>query len=893
MHAHTHTHTHTHTQTMELQVEIVKIDLKGVDLHAIELHCKVENGQSSGSSVVRLSSPGGDTSWSSLRFKLSKPSSSAVLLFTAFDSSDTPIELGNCSVPLTLQAQHGFKELLPGPGQTQVALLSSKIEGTEIAKFVGKVWFRVSHNIGVSASQPSWERLQGKPATINPDTSPSTNTLLSREAECACTASMPSSNPTVSIIFHSVNSTSLDRISDQLRPIACVGNSSNIKNDTLFHNTSTSGRSVIPLLRPITLMCNELENVELHIVDRAKDNAVFSASHQVKSLTPFKHYNWLYDRKWMPGSDPFSPSHSQASTEPRVIVSLVYRPSQHEYLQHEGLEFLVSNVELNPANLQGRNVVLCTQLVGNDSKLRVQGVNSYDPPFWRAPKKGAKQSDPYENYNISVIRFHSQPTASSAYFFFPVNPYFSPDRSDMSLLIHVYATDLPSSQPWWQASLVISSKLDLPGHSRRLLQLPEHSGGAYWEISGAGIAQPEGVQLVNQMCGVVRWKSKQLPFLTAQIEAHLTSLPRFDDISLPQDAHSDHTTLRSSLDIVVPEVGVLSSLLEEREANRQLSDQDCVQLAEYEKAVTALGVDILRLRQENEALHKENEQLQTHIILMENDKSVSSADQRVLESLPKAELIQKVVEMREGLSVEARGRMFYQERVQSLQNSLITRNEFEAQYIHLQEAHAAQQKLVRQLQAKVEKYRRCGAICKQQEATITQLESLLAQQAQGHGSADAISLLSRENAQLRAALQEYRESDSEHKNVVVQEKDDLIQSLKAQLSRITSRCQELETQEGGMSDRLHMEHKSKVFEIEQKLMVSEARANTLMSELQDNARKWATEKAHYELQLAECRSKLITLTEQLQTTAQRHVNTTGQTETFSPAQPSAWNAISY
>ena len=49
---------------------------------------------------------------------------------------------------------------------------------------------------------------------------------------------------------------------------------------------------------------------------------------------------------------------------------------------------------------------------------------------------------------------------------------------------------------------------------------------------------------------------------------------------------------------------------------------------------------------------------------------------------------------------------------------------------------------------------------------------------------------------------------------------------------------------------------SKISQLEMKLMMSEAQTSTLMVQLQENARKWAQEKATYELQLAEFRSKI-------------------------------------
>ena len=178
-----------------------------------------------------------------------------------------------------------------------------------------------------------------------------------------------------------------------------------------------------------------------------------------------------------------------------------------------------------------------------------------------------------------------------------------------------------------------------------------------------------------------------------------------------------------------------------------------------------------------------------------------------------------------------------------------------------------QQKLIRQLHTKVDKYRKCSEICKQQENVITQLELLLAQQTQGQGDADTLSVLRKENIRLRALIREHQESevhpDYSHLHSLLQEKEDQLQSLQAERSKLAHKCQDLELQlsvvqqgiHGGTSGQMMYSEQSKVFQLEQRLLMSEARVNTLTAELRESARRWDLERANYELQLIDCKNK--------------------------------------
>lgn len=297
---------------------------------------------------------------------------------------------------------------------------------------------------------------------------------------------------------------------------------------------------------------------------------------------------------------------------------------------------------------------------------------------------------------------------------------------------------------------------------------------------------------------------------------------------------------------------MLTSILSKHVASQKApSEEEC---AAYRDALAKMGQDILKLRQENAMLRDENLELQAHVNQIKTVIGIASADQTELRSLSREILIQRILKLQESLAAESKIRRTCQDKVSELQNTVIRKNDFEMQYIELQEAHTAQQELIGQLRAKIEKYQKCSETCKQQEKVITQLELLLAQQTRGQGDIDTLSRLSKENAHLRALLREYQEIEMNPHHSM--------QLIQAQLSKLTSKCQDLELQVndaqgacGGTND-LYSAQISKISRLEMKLMMSEAQTSTLIVQLQENARQWAQEKATYELQLAEFRSKI-------------------------------------
>ena len=116
---------------------------------------------------------------------------------------------------------------------------------------------------------------------------------------------------------------------------------------------------------------------------------------------------------------------------------------------------------------------------------------------------------------------------------------------------------------------------------------------------------------------------------------------------------------------------------------------------------------------------------------------------------------------------------------------------------------------------------------------------------------------------MREMLREYQDTDPDHQRDLLREKDETITSLRKELERLTQQRQSLEEKLSGIAEKsagvssgVILEQTTKIYELEQKLKVAEAREGTLMNELEENGRKWAREKARYEIKFTQLKTRL-------------------------------------
>lgn len=838
---------------MELEVNVVQTEMKGAP--RFNLRCKVQAGREvhERSAVVHQPKTGAYVAHDQpkLSFAFASKPTEISLLFVALPNSKlhSP-ELG--------RGEDSLRTTLPGEqGPTRLILLGQRVPGTEIERFVGKLRYTAHFNIAAGTNLRS---------------------MFADEAARACSNVFPSECPTVSIVFHSAYTTvSQDW---ELVALARIGDRNDIRNDDLLQAGKHHPESLehVSLLKPVRLSCQEFECLELHVADCKSDTILFSSSLALNRLAPFKTVHLKYDSSWTLGREDFSITQHGGSSNPSITVTLNHTPPLSESNQFVGLEVAICNIQLPHAVQQCRDVVMGVQLVRQDSKGKVPALSgsSTQPPFQQSSKKGQASSD--VNYHVFVIRHHGKNCTDQymVYLFFPGESFSSDNKSGMSLVFHIHGCR--SEEVWWETDNYTSLHLDISEECLGQLQSKEIQYFP-WEIKN------ETTSRSCNISGLLHWKSKQETFLSESTvreasDASLTFLPpskssrsNAQHVSSQPHALETRESLSpepnhraqdvSSLDLTSFE-RTLGGLLTPDEASVAASymqgTHELSQLEQFEVTLQQMASDIRTLRQENQRLQAENEQLHLQMVQLKSAVAVSPQEQNTLQSLSASDLIIKIGALQQSLAVEERAHNRCLKKLQALQNDLSDRQSLKVQITQLQEAHTAQQKLVQLLRGKVDKYRKCSELCQKQEIIITQLESLLAKQAQGHPSAkdDAIGLLSRENAHLRAMLNLYQNTrDTDKQQMSLMKKDQMIQALKFQLSEVAGRCQQLEMEQlQDPKQENKQEFDTKIFELEQKLLATEAKLSALTFQLKESAEEWMSKEARYELQLAEYRSRL-------------------------------------
>ena len=843
--------THSHScfiQGMEVTVRINQAWIK--DVQRFLLRCRVQAAGSGEAHEGSVSISQQQTSKHEFSFTFASrpPQLSFLFVATSPRHESTPSrqekELGRSAGTLNT-AESGLE-------RTRTLLLSQRVPNTNVEILAGKVTYVVQlRDTGVA----------------------NLASLLSDEAKRACGHVLPSESPFVSVVFHYACAGADP--TRQLVGVARIGDRSDVSVSTLLQE-SPPQLDYTPILKPVGLFCQEFDCLELHIADSKSGAVHFSSSRALSRITPLKPTHLNYDNQSRGGKCVSSDTQSDTRV-PSVSISVLYTPSTSQYTRFEGLEVAVCNVNLPRHVGQCRDVVIGAQLVQGNSKGKTPtlGGHSTLPPFHPPRKKSGPSATPGSDpdYHISVLQYHrkelNQDSVVKSYHFFQ-HPLQKSES--LELLFHVYGSSGP--QLWWNTDNHSLVKLEITEETLTVLQTGELPL-LHWSAGNNHPSQPCSVS------GVLRWKSRKTKFLTESSirdvlakPVHVTSAPDVNQHeassqSIPRHAEA-HRTPNPGKEMPLQDSDHVLMQQESPEESDP-GDKDVVKhLAEFESSLRQMAGNFRSLRRENRRLQSDNEQLAQEMATLRSQTGTSgSLTHSNLQGLSKSDLMLRVRSLQQSIETEKKTRERCQEKNRALQSDISALRELETSYIKLERVHREQHMLIQTLKGKVTKYHKCSDICRKQESVITQLESLLAKQARGHPSAkdDAISLLGRENAQLRTFLQQYQ-SSSEHGSghrAALLEKDQTIQSLKSQLSQMVTRCKDLECGRGsgggggGAVTKEEREREVRVFELEQKLLVSEAKLSAQSTQLQENAEKWMKEKASYELQLAEYRTRLDTV----------------------------------
>lgn len=823
---------------MEVKVHVFHAGI--TDATRFNLHCRAQAVGSENcreiheGSVAITTQPASSTSTLSFAFTFASKPAKIALLFVAKASrkestSSTEKELGRCegTIDTGSTLQH-----------SQTLLFSQHIPGTKIEKFTGKLKYAVCHTSVSGADYLS---------------------LLKDEAKRMCVSVLPSESPFVSVVFHYAYTT--NDPNQQLVGVARIGDRSDIRVDTLLQKGKHSSEQFhhIPFLKPVKVFCQEFDCLELHVVDNKNGTILFSLSRALNRLVPLKPIHYNYDRKcFLNAAEGGVHTVGTDDKAPSISVSVTYTPSHSEFSRFEGFEVVVCEISIPHTMQHYKDVVLGIQLVPKQSKMKTPSLGGLKPPFQPQSKKGKTAPSMEQDYHVTVLQCQGKDltTAIKSYLLFSCSPK---KFGDSYLVFHVFGSS--GTHLWWNTDNFLSAQLEISEETLTQLQSREIPS-IPWK---AGHDNPSQVYI----SGIMRWKSKQMPFITESDLKHVQgslqpkipqqtsfSLNKTDsrlstktDLSFQQETF-DPASIQQTLEgLVTP-----SSEAEHR-------DPDILtQLAEFESTLQLIARDFRILRKENQRLQGDNEELLLQMDKLKALVTVSPHKQSALHLLSTSDLILRIGSLEQSLEAKERAHEMCQKKIQSMQNELSSKQDMETRYMELQEAHMAQQKLVKLLRDKVTKYYKCSDVCRKQEQVITQLESLLAKQTEVHPPTkdDAISLLTKENAQLRVLLLQYHtSSDRGQQEAALTDKDHTIHSLKSQLSQVVNRCQYLETHATRSDDK--QEFDTRLFELEQKLLVAEAKLSAQSSQLQKNAEQWMAEKAHYELQLAGFRSRLDTV----------------------------------
>ncbi|XP_063170285.1 coiled-coil domain-containing protein 33 [Candoia aspera] len=303
----------------------------------------------------------------------------------------------------------------------------------------------------------------------------------------------------------------------------------------------------------------------------------------------------------------------------------------------------------------------------------------------------------------------------------------------------------------------------------------------------------------------------------------------------------DHKT--SYFDLVemqrngLPSHDAVAKILPEKHITRPVIEEvQDLETDNYRAALQKMADDILSLRRHISTLEAENSALRRTLSLHE-DVGRALFQDIDLDVMTKAEIVDRILGLKQKLSSGAREMARMKDRIQRLQNELIRKNDREKDLVMLQRAHQQQQMVLRKYQAKIAKMQTLEDAVRQQEKVIEGMEKMLEEKMKkkfkeaqfGDVSRRAVSgddwpkdifpTLLMENMRLRDELGK----SSFHSPIILQQQalPDAFSSGTEKLSLIS------------------------------KLEKAEARILALEHQLEDSAKNWGREKQNYSSRLLE------------------------------------------
>ncbi len=729
---------------MDVTVKILNLDFVSPDHHNnCNLHCTLQTAsdkftKSSLLSLANQTAPA-DTQWPTFTYRFQKQylqmsvSFRATLVVLAENSADQE-EIGTGFSPLLINPKtaKSFKE----------TVLNRKLCDIPLFVNIGKVIYEISHSldplpegergpekgskywIGLATTRQNLPLLKDLELVNTFSEVEETEVYLKMKEEEQSLSSAsngpltPGNFETLTVIFH-IFASSWN--TDKFQPVTCLvkgdrqqvaGATESLASAEWFWNEIEEPGSLIAgnILKVVNLKMQSpsYQTTSLYLFEEDIGGPIFHANEPLLGLIPFRfhHRGWLQN---IP--QPTVPSDPLIHNSIHVLTSIHITPSQTDYELYEGFEIAIKDITFGDDHTStlDKAIILGAQIVrsSNLDQYPALSKKGFTPSFLETSENKKTGGD---NFKLS---FHSPaitlPNQLKDYFFFPENEGII--REDIEdnhfpvLVLHICIIDQASSVPWWYDCHHYQCPLSIDSSVYNIL-MGDDEGGVRWGHSWQKVSEE------IQKCFleiVLKWKDKDCLFMSQSSYEDMTSLPNLDELVSLEHRDQDY---QEPLSGHPTQSRVTFNFVETPPTPVHQRQEPVIGEEVYLKTIQRLEKDVVKLNSENERLHYEKAYLSNEI-----DQLKSSRFVPVEASLDSPQET-RIMALERELKTERSEVKTYRQKVQSLQNQLIHKNDSQA-------THCDQEQAILRLKRKVEKYRKCYDTAVQQESILVQLEMLI------------------------------------------------------------------------------------------------------------------------------------------------------------------------
>ena len=796
---------------MELSVEIC--ELKVLEFGYYVLQISAENATNNGTLQINCMHSGTATNCGEIKLTFNQICPSIVVKFLITEQGNSSVTLATGTS--TILPHNRLPKIFHSSDTNNVIMQSVMMtipsDYEELQKYFGIITYKAVNRSTTSHTQVPVMSIQ---ASVNTHSSVSTadTPLLNvarmvdnQQRQLVPSMLLAEVNSTVHVCFHAI-----EGISQKfLGSLVCLGVASSPKHFVQTGNVLHTVKEQQSILNSLVLSHSvDQNNLELYLADQHRGMLLASLHYPLKDFIPFNATHLKVPLQFGGGWG-------------SVMFTVCLRPPLQHYSGYEGIELLMSDIQVKEEFKH--NIIVIFGILNTGSFPSTLVPNK--PPF--VPVSSDDVSSKTNTGQIAVV-FPQSSDNFPLYLFFP----FMDGSKQDTLHLLFYCMPPGQTKPWWDSPKFVSLSHPIAGLNQ--------GQPTRWHQSDVDSES----DLIKSFDFVVHYKTPLDKFLDDSI--NVDQLPFIKPNKLPSD---------QAMDVVLPQVASnhdnpkttdTTPAATAKPTQRPVMESDVYvhlvsEVKEYRLAINRMGEDILGLRSENTRLREELNRLQQVIATSENTHVVETTE---LETCSKLELIHKLSELYQKYTTLSATNSSNKQEVQLLRNVCIQKNDLEKEYVKLQNAHTAQQKIIQKLQGKVDKYRRYSQTIQDREVVINKLETLLEQQInKQHGPTDAQVFLSEENARLRAQLRQLEEDIVDQANAK-QNDSKLIEQLE-QLQKANP----LATFDSDVAEKLER---------------SEARVKALQEQLQLNASEWGIQKTQMEIEITRLRAQVAALMGQLQ-----------------------------